>query len=71
MAERSFAKEVADLRLGAGQEFRGEGILAITKALLQSGVGYVGAPYADPDALGAAGAFLFKDMKQLPHLVLE
>jgi indolepyruvate ferredoxin oxidoreductase alpha subunit len=42
MAERSFAKEVADLRLGAGEEFRGEGILAITKALLQSGVGYVG-----------------------------
>lgn len=25
-----------------GQEFRGEGILAVTKALLQSGVGYVG-----------------------------
>jgi indolepyruvate ferredoxin oxidoreductase alpha subunit len=42
MAERSFAREVQDLRLGAGQEFRGEGILAITKALLQSGVGYVG-----------------------------
>jgi indolepyruvate ferredoxin oxidoreductase, alpha subunit len=42
MAERSFAKEVKDLELGAGQEFRGEGILAITKALLQSGVGYVG-----------------------------
>jgi len=42
MAERSFAKEVEHLRLGAGQEFRGEGILAITKALLQSGVGYVG-----------------------------
>src|SRR6516162_8405181 len=42
MAERSFAKEVADLKLGAGEEFRGEGILAITKALLQSGVGYVG-----------------------------
>ena len=41
MAERSFAKEVADLRLGAGQEFAGEGILAITKALLQSGVAYV------------------------------
>ncbi len=41
MAERSFAKEVADLRLGAGQEFAGEGILAITKALLQSGVSYV------------------------------
>ncbi len=42
MAERSFAKEVRDLELGAGDEFRGEGILAITKALLQSGVGYVG-----------------------------
>ena len=42
MAERSFAKEVQDLELGAGQEFHGEGILAITKALLQSGVGYVG-----------------------------
>src|SRR3954471_25015097 len=42
MAERSFAKEVEKLRLGAGQEFSGEGILAITKALLQCGVGYVG-----------------------------
>jgi indolepyruvate ferredoxin oxidoreductase alpha subunit len=42
MAERSFAREVELLRLGAGEEFRGEGILAITKALLQSGVGYVG-----------------------------
>ena len=42
MAERSFANQVAKLRLGAGQEFRGEGILAITKALLQCGVGYVG-----------------------------
>ncbi len=42
MAERSFAKEVRSLRLGAGEEFRGEGILAVTKALLQSGVSYVG-----------------------------
>ncbi len=42
MAERSFAREIEDLKLGQGQEFRGEGILAITKALLQSGVGYVG-----------------------------
>ena len=41
MAERSFAREVQDLRLGAGEKFRGEGILAVTKALLQSGVGYV------------------------------
>jgi indolepyruvate ferredoxin oxidoreductase alpha subunit len=42
MAERSFAREVQDLKLGDGEIFRGEGILAITKALLQSGVGYVG-----------------------------
>jgi indolepyruvate ferredoxin oxidoreductase alpha subunit len=42
MAERSFAKEVQSLRLGEGEEFHGEGILAVTKALLQSGVAYVG-----------------------------
>ena len=42
MAERSFAQEVEKLRIGGNQEFRGEGILAVTKALLQSGVGYVG-----------------------------
>ena len=42
MAERSFAKEVQTLRLTEGAEFEGEGILAVTKALLQSGVGYVG-----------------------------
>ncbi len=42
MAERSFKKEVEALKLGAGDTFRGEGILAITKALLQSGVSYVG-----------------------------
>ncbi len=42
MAERSFKAEVEDLRLGAGQTFTGEGILAITKALLENGVGYVG-----------------------------
>jgi indolepyruvate ferredoxin oxidoreductase alpha subunit len=42
MAERSFAKEIESLRLGDGEEFRGEGILAVTKALLQAGVAYVG-----------------------------
>jgi indolepyruvate ferredoxin oxidoreductase alpha subunit len=42
MAERSFAKEVEDLRLAKGDVFRGEGILAVTKALLQAGVSYVG-----------------------------
>ena len=39
MAERSFKQEVEKLRLGSGEEFRGEGILAVTKALLQCGVG--------------------------------
>ena len=42
MAERSFRKEVEALKLGDGETFRGEGILAVTKALLQSGVAYVG-----------------------------
>ncbi len=32
---------------------------------------YAGAPYADRDGLGAAGGFLFNDMKQLPDLVLQ
>jgi indolepyruvate ferredoxin oxidoreductase alpha subunit len=41
MAERSFAKEVRQLKIGAGEEFRGEGILAVTKALLECGVAYV------------------------------
>jgi indolepyruvate ferredoxin oxidoreductase alpha subunit len=41
MAERSFLAEVEKLKLGAGDEFHGEGILAVTKALLQSGVSYV------------------------------
>ncbi|TGV05357.1 indolepyruvate ferredoxin oxidoreductase subunit alpha [Alcaligenaceae bacterium 429] len=41
MAERSFVKEVELLRLGAGDVFSGEGILAVTKALLESGVSYV------------------------------
>ncbi|HIC73015.1 MAG TPA: indolepyruvate ferredoxin oxidoreductase subunit alpha [Alphaproteobacteria bacterium] len=40
--ERSFKKEVAQLRLGEGEIFSGEGILAVTKALLQSGVSYIG-----------------------------
>src|SRR5205814_5432410 len=42
MGERSFAEDVKQLGYGAGQVLRGEGILAITKALLQSGVSYVG-----------------------------
>ena len=41
MAERSFVEEVRKLRLKEGELFRGEGILAVTKALLESGVAYV------------------------------
>ena len=41
MAERTFTTEVQKLRLGSGAVFHGEGILAVTKALLQSGVSYV------------------------------
>ena len=40
--ERSFREEVRALQLGNGEVFRGEGILAVTKAILQSGVAYVG-----------------------------
>ena len=48
MAERSFKKEVLKLRAGEGDLFQGEGILAITKALLQSGVSYVGGYQGSP-----------------------
>ncbi|MCY1286982.1 indolepyruvate ferredoxin oxidoreductase, alpha subunit [compost metagenome] len=48
VAERSFAREVEDLKLGEGEIVRGEGILAITKALLQSGVSYVGGYQGSP-----------------------
>lgn len=40
--ERSFKQQVKALKLGDGEIFQGEGILAVTKALLQSGVSYVG-----------------------------
>jgi indolepyruvate ferredoxin oxidoreductase, alpha subunit len=40
--ERSFHREIESLKLGQGEVFHGEGILAVTKALLQSGVTYVG-----------------------------
>ncbi|MEI7737839.1 MAG: indolepyruvate ferredoxin oxidoreductase subunit alpha [Betaproteobacteria bacterium] len=40
--EISFEQEIELLKLGQGEVFHGEGILAITKALLQSGVAYIG-----------------------------
>ncbi len=63
MAERSFAKEVRSLRLGEGEVFRGEGILAVTKALLQSGVAYIGGYQGAPishlmDVFADAGEIL-------------
>lgn len=48
MAERSFKQEVEQLTIGEGELFRGEGILAITKALLENGVGYVGGYQGSP-----------------------
>ncbi len=61
--ERSFAAEVRSLRLGAGETFHGEGILAVTKALLQSGVSYIGGYQGAPvshliDVLGDARGLL-------------
>ena len=46
--ERSFKTEVESLRLGDGDVFDGEGILAVTKGLLQSGVSYVGGYQGSP-----------------------
>ena len=46
--ERSFAKEVESLKLGEGETFEGEGILAVTKAALQAGVSYVGGYQGSP-----------------------
>ena len=46
--ERSFKKEIEALKLGDGDIFEGEGILAVTKALLQSGVTYVGGYQGSP-----------------------
>ena len=65
--ERSFAEEVKQLALGDGQVLRGEGILAITKALLQSGVSYVGGYPGAPvshllDVLADANESLLKPM---------
>ena len=40
--EVSFHDEIRNLKLGDGATFHGKGILAVTKALLQSGVAYVG-----------------------------
>ena len=61
--ERSFKEEVKLLKLGRGDTFHGEGILAVTKALLQSGVSYVGGYQGAPishliDVLADASEFM-------------
>jgi indolepyruvate ferredoxin oxidoreductase alpha subunit len=67
MGERSFAEDVKQLGYGDGQVLRGEGILAITKALLQSGVSYVGGYPGAPishllDVMADANESLLKPM---------
>src|SRR5215813_2226073 len=67
MGERTFAEDVKQLGYGAGDVLRGEGILAITKALLQSGVSYVGGYPGAPvshllDVLADANEPLLKPM---------
>ncbi|AYH43825.1 indolepyruvate ferredoxin oxidoreductase subunit alpha [Azoarcus sp. DN11] len=61
--ERSFGAEVGKLTLGQGEIFHGEGILAVAKALLQSGVSYIGGYQGAPvshliDVLGDARELL-------------
>ncbi len=63
--EISFNKQIEQLRLGSGEEFHGEGILAITKALLQSGVSYIGGYQ------GAPVSHLLDVMVQAKALVSE
>ncbi|HUG38204.1 MAG TPA: hypothetical protein VML54_14700, partial [Candidatus Limnocylindrales bacterium] len=65
--ERSFATEVKQLALGKGEVLHGEGILAITKALLEAGVSYVGGYPGAPvshllDVLADANEPLLKPM---------
>jgi indolepyruvate ferredoxin oxidoreductase, alpha subunit len=67
MGERSFAEDVKQLGYGEGQVLRGEGILAITKAILQSGVSYVGGYPGSPishllDVMADANESLLKPM---------
>ena len=63
--EVSFKNDIEQLRLGDGDTFHGEGILAITKALLQSGVSYIGGYQ------GAPVSHLLDVMVQAKSLVAE
>ena len=76
MAERSFAKEVLKLRAGAGEVVEAEGILAVTKALLESGVAYVGGYQGAPishlmDVLADAQDILTEQGRVIMQRVLK
>ena len=67
VGERSYKKEIEKLLLSDGETFHGEGILAITKALLQSGISYVGGYPGAPmshliDVLADASEEILKPM---------
>jgi HAD superfamily hydrolase (TIGR01509 family) len=60
MDEQPFACVVVEDSVPGAEAARAAGMRCL---------GYTAAPHADRDAMGAAGAFLFSDMKQLPELV--
>ena len=67
VGERSSKKEIEKLLLSDGETFHGEGIPAITKALLQSGISYVGGYPGAPmshliDVLADASEEILKPM---------
>jgi hypothetical protein len=68
MAERSFRAEVKKLTVGEGEIFTGEGILAVTKGLLQSGVAYVGGYQGSPISHLMD---VFADASDLPVMVYD
>ena len=72
---RSFAEEIKRLSLGDDEVFHGEGILAVTKALLRSGVSYIGSYQAAPvphliDVLGEARGLL-DELGMIGHPTLD
>jgi indolepyruvate ferredoxin oxidoreductase alpha subunit len=66
MAEVSFKREITSLKLKDGDTFHGEGILAVTKALLQSGVAYVGGYQGAP--VGHLLDVLVEAREEMQHL---
>ena len=63
--EWSYQAEIAKLELKAGETFEGEAVLAVAKALLQSGISYVGGYQ------GAPVAYLMDIFAEAPALLDE